>query len=48
MTKIKEDARVHRRAVVQPAEEPATEAKPKATRSKDSDAKKAPKSKGRS
>jgi hypothetical protein len=48
MTKIKEDARVHRRAVVQPAPEPAVEAKPKATRSKDSDAKKAPKSKGRS
>lgn len=47
MTKIKEDARVHRRAVAQPASEPAAETKPKAPRSKASDAKKAPKSKGR-
>lgn len=48
MTKIKEDARVHRRAVVQSEEKPAAEAKTKATRSEDSDAKKASKSKGRS
>ena len=40
MTKIKEDARVHRRAVAQPAAEPAAETKPKAPRSKASDAKK--------
>jgi len=48
MTKIKEDTRVHRRAVVEAAEQPATETKPKVERSKASDAKKTPKSKGRS
>ena len=48
MTKIKDDPRVHRRAAVEPAEQPVAEVKIKAPRSKASDAKKAPKSKRRS
>ena len=48
MTKIKDDPRVHRRAAVEPEEQPAAEVKPKAPRSKASDAKKAPKPKRRS
>lgn len=49
MTKIKDDTRVHHRVLAeQPAEEPVAEVKPKATRSKAGDTKKAPKSKRRS
>lgn len=48
MTKIKSDPRIHRRAAVEPEEQPAAEVKPKEERRKPSDAKKAPKSKRRS